>query len=195
MMMPHGSVGRWRLQHTRVEWPIHWRTLNLPPSLHPQLGLLLTAYTLLQVLWRREIKMYKKFNFDELYKWYIFVSCSLGTVVLVINFFFKSCKCNLRFGSKVWLFENDFWEIFYSLLQEAEYNVLPEPSIPRVTQARKWTVNQLLLILKVESACLKKMEFLGTVPTRQPSDTKVQWNYMLYIFKMFNNSSNYLIIS
>lgn len=38
------------------------------------------------------------------------------------------------------------------------------------------------------------MEFLETVPTRQPSDTKVQWNYMLYIFKMFINSSNYLII-
>lgn len=86
MMMPHGSVGKWLLQHTRVEWPIHWRTLNLPPSLHPQLGLLLTAYTLLQVLWRREIKMYNKLNFDELYKWYIFVSCSLGTVVMVINF-------------------------------------------------------------------------------------------------------------
>lgn len=89
MMMPHGSVGKWLLQHTRVEWPIHWRTLNLPPSLHPQLGLLLTAYTLLQVLWRREIKTYNKVNLVELYKWYIFVSCSLGTVVLVINFLKK----------------------------------------------------------------------------------------------------------
>lgn len=33
--------------------------------------------------------MYNKLNFDELYKWYIFVFCSFGIVVLVINFFKK----------------------------------------------------------------------------------------------------------